>query len=86
MLGSLKFDDISDCCGCKLGKFSALPFNKSVTRSVAPFDIVHSDVWGPSPITFKLGANYYISFIDDYTRYMWVYFKKHMSEFFTIYS
>ncbi|XP_023762077.1 uncharacterized protein LOC111910474 [Lactuca sativa] len=39
VLGFLKFDDTSDCCGCKLGKFSALPFNKSVTRSVAPFDI-----------------------------------------------
>ena len=25
-LGKLKTHDISDCCGCKLAKFSALPF------------------------------------------------------------
>lgn len=68
VLGYLKIDDISDCCGCKLGKFSALPFNKSVTYFIAPFDIIHSDVWCPSPVTSKSGAKYYVSFIDDYTR------------------
>ena len=86
VLGSLKTDDISDCCGCKLGKFSALPFNKSITRSVAPFDIVHSDVWGPSPVASKSGSNYYVSFVDDYTRYTWVYLMKRRSDFLTIYS
>ncbi|CAJ2636330.1 unnamed protein product [Trifolium pratense] len=54
-LGKLQVNDISDCCGCKLAKFSALPFNKSVSVSKAPFDLVHSDVWGPSPILTKGG-------------------------------
>ncbi|KAI3790883.1 hypothetical protein L2E82_04280 [Cichorium intybus] len=58
-VGPLKYDDIFDCCGCKLGKLSALPFNKSVTRSVGPFDIVHYDVWGPSPVASKAGSSYY---------------------------
>lgn len=60
MLGSLKTIDIFDCYGRKLGKLPALSFNKSVTRSISPFDIVHPDVGGSSPITSKLGSNYYV--------------------------
>lgn len=81
-LGKLQTSDISDCCGCKLAKFSALPFTKSVSVSYSPFDLVHSDVWGPSPVFTKGGSRYYVSFIDDYTRYCWVYLMKNRSEFF----
>ncbi|KAJ9566549.1 hypothetical protein OSB04_002515 [Centaurea solstitialis] len=55
-LGQLKSCDISDCSGCKLAKLSALPFNKSMSCSFAPFDLVHSDVWGPSPVSSKGGS------------------------------
>ena len=72
-LGNLKTCDISDCSGCKLAKFSALPFNQSISVSSSPFDLIHSDVWGPSPVATKGGSRYYISFIDDHTRYCWVY-------------
>jgi len=43
-LGNLKTYDISDCSGCKLAKFSALPFNRSISVFSSPFDLVHSDV------------------------------------------
>ncbi|XP_062116485.1 uncharacterized protein LOC133830512 [Humulus lupulus] len=43
-LGNLQVHDISDCSGCNLAKFSALPFSKSTSFSVAPFDLVHSDI------------------------------------------
>ena len=57
-LGNLKTCDISDCSGCKLAKFSALPFNRSIYVSSSPFDLIHSDVWGPSPIATKRGSRY----------------------------
>jgi len=85
-LGNLKTCDISDCSGCKLAKFFALPFNRSISVSSSPFDLIHSDVWGPSPVAKKRGSRYYVSFIDDYTRYCWVYLMKHRSEFFEIYT
>ncbi|KAL5844545.1 hypothetical protein ACOSQ3_010599 [Xanthoceras sorbifolium] len=84
--GNLQTHDISDCSGCKLAKFSALPFNRSTSCSPAPFDIIHSDVWGPSPITTKGGSRYYVSFIDDCTRFCWVYLMKHRYDFFSIYN
>ena len=58
--------DISNCSGCKLVKFTALPFNTSFTSSLAPFDLVHYDIWGPAPIPIKRGFKYYVSFINDY--------------------
>jgi len=85
-LGNLKTYDISDCSGCKLAKFSALPFNRSISVSSSPFDLIHSDVWGPSPVAIKGGSRYYVSFIDNHTRYCWVYLMKHCSELFEIYA
>ncbi|GJZ77377.1 putative reverse transcriptase domain-containing protein, partial [Tanacetum coccineum] len=45
-LGQLDTHDISDCSGCKLAKFSALPFNNSFSTSTAPFDIMQSLMCG----------------------------------------
>jgi hypothetical protein len=85
-LENLKTCDISDCSGCKLEKISALPFNLSISFSSSPFDLIHSDVWGPSLVAIKEGSRYYVSFIDDHTRYCWVYLMKHRFEFFEIYA
>ena len=85
-LENLKTCDIYDCSGCKLAKFSALPFNRSIYVSSLPFDLIHFDVWGPSLVATKGGSRYYISFIDDHTRYWWVYLMKHRYEFFEIYA
>ena len=43
-LGKLKTHDVSDCSGCKLAKFSALPFNRSVSISSSLFNLIHSNV------------------------------------------
>ncbi|KAL6527326.1 hypothetical protein OROGR_016416 [Orobanche gracilis] len=86
VLGNLKTRDSSDCSGCKLGKFSALPFSLSNSKSKAPFDLMHSDVWGPAPVATKGGSRYYVSFIDDCTIYCWVYLMKYCSDFLSIYT
>jgi hypothetical protein len=85
-LGNLKTCDISDCSGCKLAKFSSLSFNRSISVSSSPFDLIHSDVWGPFPVATKRGSRYYVSFIDDHIRYCWVYLMKHRYEFFKMYA
>jgi len=72
--------------GCKLARFYALSFNRSIYVSSSPFDLIHSDVWKPSPVATKGKSRYYALFIDDHTCYCWVYLIKHRSEFFEIYT
>ena len=43
-LENLKTCDISDCSGCKLAQFFALPFNRSIFVSSSPFNLIHYDV------------------------------------------
>ena len=85
-LGKLQTQDVYDYSGCKLAKFLALPFNRSVYVSSSPFDLIHSNVWGSSPVPTKGGSQHYVSFIDDHTSYCRVYLMKHHSKFFEIYN
>ncbi|GKD14697.1 hypothetical protein Tco_1199104 [Tanacetum coccineum] len=64
---------------CKLSKFSTLSFKDSISSSNAPFDLVHSGVWGPSHVSTKGDSRYYVSFINDFTHYTWVYLMKRSS-------
>ena len=37
-------------------------------------ELVHTDVWGPAQVSSLGGSHYYVTFIDDATRKLWVYF------------
>ena len=57
-----------------------LPFPTSCTKTTAPLQPVHSDVLGPAPVTAHNGTKYYVSFIDDFSRFTWFFPLKHKSE------
>ncbi|KAJ9552652.1 hypothetical protein OSB04_016697 [Centaurea solstitialis] len=65
-------------CGCC--KSHKLPFNLDVKHCSNPLDVVNGDIWGPTPITTMEGYEYYIVFIDDYSRFVWLYPTKLKSE------
>ena len=62
------------------------PFNKSEPFSSTPFDLVHSDIWGPAPIPTKGGSCYFVIFVDDYSRYTWIYLLQCRSELTDVYQ
>ena len=45
-------------------------------------ELVHTDLWGPSPVASLGGSRYYINFIDDSSRNVRVYFLKNKSDVF----
>ena len=42
-------------------------------------EMVHTDVWGPTPVSSLGGYRFYVTFIDDFSRKVWAYFLKHKS-------
>ncbi|KAJ0464501.1 putative RNA-directed DNA polymerase [Helianthus annuus] len=68
------------CSGCQYGKASQLPFKPSTHKSTTALELVHSDVFGPVKQPSMQGFRYMIAFIDDFSRFTWIYFMKEKSE------
>lgn len=66
-------ENFSFCEACKYGKLHALPFSNSKPHALVPFDLVHTDLWGPALVLSTEGYRYYVHFIDEYSRFVWVY-------------
>ena len=84
-------NDIVDCASCKLGncklgKSKTLPFPLHKTHTTKPFKLVHTDVWGIAPIISHEHYRYFVTFIDDFTRFTWVYFFRSKSEVFSMFK
>ena len=87
LVPSLSSLSVLECESCQLGKQSRVSFPKIVNnKALAMFDIVHSDIWGPSRVSTILGFNYFVTFIDDYSRCTWVFLMKSRSELFSIFQ
>ncbi|KAM2707578.1 hypothetical protein EV1_036542 [Malus domestica] len=68
------------CEVCILAKSHRVSFPPSMNRRSSPFALVHSDVWGPSPVSTTSGIRWFVTFMDDCTRMTWLYMLKNKSE------
>jgi hypothetical protein len=81
-LPNIKFID-GVCQGCILGKHPEEKFEKGKAwRESSPLLLVHNNVMGLFPYPSLSKAKYVLTFIDDWSRYTWVYFLKFKSKFF----
>jgi hypothetical protein len=84
LLGSVSSSPF-DCMPCQLSKQPALPFNNSESIASTTFNLIHSNVLGPSPVPTVGGSRYFVIFVDDFSSYTWIYLMKNRSEVLTIY-
>ena len=64
---------------CLIGKSKRKPFGKAI-RASFPLKLINCDICGPMNVRARHGGFYFITFIDDYTRYGYVYLICHKSE------
>ena len=51
----------------------------------SPFQLIHFDVW-QSLVLSHHGYKYYVSFIDDYSRFTWIYPMRRKSEVYELFT
>ncbi|RVW46097.1 Retrovirus-related Pol polyprotein from transposon RE1 [Vitis vinifera] len=74
-------EELPICAACQYGKQTRLPFpQKAAWKSTQKLQLVHTDVSGPQKTPSLKGSKYYIAFIDDFTRFCWIYFLTYKSE------
>jgi len=68
------------CDVCHMSKQKKLPFSNSESCADKCFDIIHVDIWGPSPTPSLHGHHYFLTIIDDSSRFTLVYLMCNKSE------
>jgi len=81
-LPGIKYCKLDLCKFCIMGRQRRVAFFTSQHKTKSLLDLIHTDVWGPSPVASIGGARYYITFINDFSRKDWVYFLKQKSKVF----
>lgn len=58
------------CDVCYQSKLKRLPFPNSNSCSCKSFDLIHTDIWGPTAVSLD-GHKHILTIIDDYSRFTW---------------
>ena len=72
ILNPLDFTDFNICVNCIKGKQT----NKrrfEANRTLDVLELIHTDICGPFPTSAWNGQQYFITFIDDFSRYGYIY-------------
>ena len=73
-------DDVVECHICTQGKMTQNRSRVPDRKATAPLELVHSDLAGPINPVAKDGFKYSLSFVDDYSGVIFVYFLKQKSD------
>lgn len=70
------------CKECVMGKYNKVPFLTRDNRALGILDFVHTDVSGRMSHVSLRGFEYYVVFIDDFSRKTLIFFLKTKGEVF----
>ncbi|PRQ27705.1 putative linoleate 9S-lipoxygenase [Rosa chinensis] len=65
-------DSSLHCETYALAKSHRSSYPSNFQSSTMPFELIHSDLWGPSRNSTLSGMHYFVLFIDNFTRLTWV--------------
>ncbi|KZV53534.1 hypothetical protein F511_42283 [Dorcoceras hygrometricum] len=72
--------DINLCHVCHMSKQKRLPFESHNKTAAHSFELLHIDVWGPFSKYSVDGYRFFLTIVDDHTRFTWVYMLRSKSE------
>ena len=81
-LGSFDYESFDACESCLFGKMTKLPFKGKGERADGLLDLIHTDVCGPMFVHARGGFVCFITFIDDYLQYEYLFFMRYKSKAF----
>jgi len=74
------------CEGCVIGKQPRKMFKIAAPQTAKkPFGVVHSDVCGSFHVSSLGGNKYFLTFVDEFTRKIWLYLLKEKKEVFSLF-
>jgi hypothetical protein len=56
-----------------MAKRNRLHFSASQSRANVSLELIFRDVWGPAPFTYLNGNKYYVSFLDSFDHFTWLF-------------
>ncbi|CAN1342859.1 Retrovirus-related Pol polyprotein from transposon TNT 1-94 [Linum perenne] len=68
------------CQICPSAKQSRVQYPHSISHAENRFDLVHMDIWGPYSVASMGGHRYFLTIVDDHSRYTWIRLMKSKSE------
>ena len=68
-----------------IGRQTLSPYKGSSSRKSLPLQLMHSDVCSPMLVQSMGGSIYFVPFIDDFSRKVWVYPLKAKDEVLFVY-
>ncbi|KAG8498899.1 hypothetical protein CXB51_005256 [Gossypium anomalum] len=68
------------------GKQKRVRFTRGIHNTKGTLEYIHSDLWRPSRVPSRGGANYMLTFIDDFSRKVWAFFLKQKSDVFSAFK
>ncbi|XP_069152971.1 uncharacterized mitochondrial protein AtMg00300-like [Solanum lycopersicum] len=80
LLKGVKTCNLEFCEHCIKGKQTRVKFGTAIHNTKGILDYVHSDVWGASKTPSLGGKHYFVTFVDDFSRRLWVYTMKTKDE------
>jgi hypothetical protein len=76
----VNIDPNSACDICHYARHRKSKFTLSSNRAIACYELIHFDIWGPLAVPSIHGHKYFLTAVDDYSRFTWIILCKTKSE------